>query len=83
MFPRPKINKPFVFQSANKCIYCGKTNVFLGDEHIIPFSLDGAWIIPKASCKDCERITSKFEMSVARDMYLQLRTKEGFQTRRK
>ncbi|SOD22755.1 hypothetical protein [Nitrosomonas ureae] len=83
MFPRPKINKPFVFQPANKCIYCGKTNVFLGDEHIIPFSLDGAWIIPKASCKDCESITSKFEMSVARDMYLQLRTKEGFQTRRK
>lgn len=83
MSSRPKIKNHFSFHPPLKCIYCGKTDVKLKDEHIIPLSLDGSWIFPKASCGDCEKITSRFEFLVARDMYLILRLKENFRSRRK
>jgi hypothetical protein len=38
----------------------------LRDEHIIPKALNGDWILPDASCRACEAITSKFEMKVLR-----------------
>lgn len=82
MFYRPKATLPVCFKPANECIYCGETNLELSDEHIIPYSLDGAWVYPQASCKACEKITSKFELTIAREMYLTLRTKHKFQSRR-
>lgn len=83
MNSRPKINNHLSFYPPLKCIYCGKTDVKLKDEHIIPLSLDGGWLFPKASCGDCEKITSQFELPVAREMYLILRIKENFRSRRK
>jgi hypothetical protein len=49
-------------KSKDKCIYCGKLDTKLSDEHIVPESLGGVHIIRKASCPECATITSRFEM---------------------
>lgn len=54
-----------IFPPVGKCIYCGSTNN-LTDEHIVPFGLGGNLELPKSSCKECARITSKFELAVLR-----------------
>jgi hypothetical protein len=58
-------------KSVGVCIYCGASECELTDEHIIPFGLGGADILPKASCKDCARITGKFEGS-SNGQYLEI-----------
>lgn len=69
-------------KTPTKCIYCGATETLLSDEHIIPYSLGGTWIIPNASCAVCSYITSRFERSISRRTYLALRTKAAFPTYR-
>jgi hypothetical protein len=68
------------FLPINKCIYCGETNN-LTDEHIVPFSLNGTWILPKSSCLDCAKITSAFEGRVAK-MFASFRQSSNLKTRR-
>lgn len=70
------------FHPANKCIYCGATDVRLSDEHIVPYSFNGTLILPKASCASCADTTKKLEQIVGRAMYGSLRIKRGFKTRR-
>lgn len=53
------------YDDVGKCIYCGSTED-LRDEHIVPFGLNGTAVLPKASCKDCEKTTSLFERRVLR-----------------
>ncbi len=50
------------------CIYCGKKEDKLTNEHIIPFGLNGKWILEKASCSGCNKITTKFEREVLRNI---------------
>ena len=78
------VPKPFVYAPANKCIYCGTQGegVALTDEHIIPFSLNGCAIIPRASCGECQKIIHGYETNCTRDSFLQFRTKYKFRTRR-
>ena len=70
------------YSPANRCIYCGATDGPLGEEHIIPLSLGGRLILPDASCRDCEKITGRFETAVARTMMGNFRIVMGFPTRR-
>lgn len=56
------------YDSVGRCIYCGSTVYAegepshpLGDEHIIPQGIGGKLLLPEASCKNCERITSRLE----------------------
>jgi hypothetical protein len=71
------------FQPVGRCIYCGYHGPgYLGDEHVVPFSLGGELILPKASCRDCEKITSAFERRCARVMYGSFRIRENVKTRR-
>lgn len=63
------------------CIYCGETKG-LTDEHVVPFALNGNFILPKASCKKCAAITSAFELKVLRGFMLEARTAGQFATRR-
>jgi hypothetical protein len=49
------------YPPANRCIYCGDTNGPLGEEHIIPEGIGGRIILPRASCKECERKIGKVE----------------------
>lgn len=54
-----------------------------GDEHIIPLSLGGKAKIPLATCKSCERITSKFEHHCAEKMLRPAITHLGIRGRAK
>lgn len=54
------------YAPVGRCIYCGGTSYSeahpgrrLGDEHIIPLQLRGTLVLPEASCKACEVITSR------------------------
>lgn len=71
------------FPPVGFCIFCGVTHGELTDEHIIPEGLGGTVTLPKSSCKDCEKITSKFEMTVARFIYGNYRIKQGYPSKRK
>jgi hypothetical protein len=70
----------FSYPPANRCIYCGETGN-LSDEHILPHSLNGKWVLPNASCGACANITSQLEGIVTRVIYLPFRAKRNFQTR--
>lgn len=67
----------------NICIYCGKKNVKLTDEHIMPYFIGGQHILVNASCKDCADITSEFELQVARNLWGKARTAYNAPSRRK
>ena len=71
------------YPPVKSCIYCGNKHGILGDEHIIPLSLNGAMILPKASCKTCEKETHKYEHTVARRIFGHFRIKYDVKTRRK
>ena len=56
---------------ANACIYCGATSG-LSDEHVIPFALEGEFVLRNASCKACGDKTSRIELKVLREGYSHL-----------
>lgn len=70
------------FPSVGKCIYCGSTDS-LSDEHIIPLSLGGNFILPEASCRTCAEKTSRFERYCARSIYGPVRYDLRFPSRKK
>lgn len=70
------------YKPVEKCIYCGSTEN-LGNEHIIPYGLNGQWILPKASCKECAKITAEFEKEVLRGHFFEARISLGLKTRNK
>lgn len=69
------------YDPVNACIYCGSLED-LTDEHVIPYSLSGNILLPKASCKSCAEITHKFERTVARRVYGNFRIHNQVRTRR-
>jgi HNH endonuclease len=74
---------PTHYPAKNYCIYCGAVGIRLTDEHIIPLSLGGAHVLKKASCDSCSKITSKFELKVARGLWGQARLSYNAPSRRK
>ncbi|WP_223496791.1 HNH endonuclease [Pseudomonas sp. A-RE-26] len=74
---------PTYIASKGYCIYCKRSEVRLTDEHIFPYFLGGAHVIKNASCDDCARITSKFEMDVARELWGDARASYNAPTRKK
>jgi hypothetical protein len=69
---------------VGKCIYCGALPPeVLTDEHIIPLALDGEYLLPKASCKPCEKITGRFEGIVLRGGLRPIKERRGFKSRTK
>ena len=71
------------YKPVGVCIYCGDTTPLLTDEHIIPYALNGDWILPESSCKRCAKITGQLEQRVLRGELWHLRTALNFQTRRR
>jgi hypothetical protein len=65
-----------------KCIYCGTSTDILTAEHAIPYGLNGDLILHDASCKNCAKITSQFEMSCLRGLLGPTRAKLNLKTRR-
>ncbi|MDD4255704.1 MAG: HNH endonuclease [Methanofollis sp.] len=67
----------------NRCIYCGNTGPQLTDEHIIPYALNGDFILKNASCSECQKITSTFESNVLKYIWGDFRNGAGFRSRNK
>jgi hypothetical protein len=80
--PREHVYKPVWF-----CIYCSDgrikqaTKQKLGAEHVIPYGLGGLQILPRASCRRCERITGKFEETGQHMIFGPTRIRMGLPTR--
>jgi hypothetical protein len=68
-----------VTKYIGKCIYCGSTDN-LNREHVVPRGLGGPWILLKASCRKCAKITSAFEREVLKEFFILVRTKLGLPT---
>lgn len=71
------------FPTKGACIYCGSRSELLTDEHILPLSLGGVHIIEKASCINCNKITTKFEHKIARGLWGDARISFDAPSRRK
>ena len=78
-----KPNQDGRFDPVGRCVYCNDSSSRLTDEHIVPYSLLGREILPKASCESCQKITSRFERICARTMFNSLRIREKLPMRRK
>ena len=76
------------YPPVGQCIYCGIVDVPPGmkrfhDEHIVPLALNGALILPEASCQQCERIINReIENRLLTEEYARFRAKYGLPTRR-
>ena len=76
------------YAPVGQCIYCGIVDVPEGmkrfhDEHIVPLALNGALVLPEASCQQCERIINKeIENRLLTEEYGRFRMKHGLPTRR-
>ncbi len=75
---------PKKIESKQQCIYCGKRDVELTDEHIVPYFISGdkGHILLKSSCKECAKITSKFERDVAKGLWDDARSAYNAPSRR-
>lgn len=70
------------------CIYCGTDKYtpdggLLHEEHIVPFSINGRYTLPEASCKACGEITSRTEALIMRGGFRAIREYLQFQSRTK
>lgn len=71
------------------CIYCGRRDYAdgetrkMGDEHVIPFGLNGDIILTDASCQACERITGRVETITLGHHLIGPRRLMGLQSRTK
>ncbi len=74
---------PTRFPSKGRCIYCGRSDLPLADEHVVPFALGGQHIIAAASCRECAAITSRFEGDVSRGLWGDARNSYRSPSRRK
>lgn len=70
------------YKPVGSCIYCGSTKN-LETEHIIPFGLSGAAILPESTCRKCARITGSFEQNVLRGPFLPIRVFRDLKSRTK
>lgn len=74
---------PTRISSKGVCIYCNAKDVDLTDEHILPYFIGGFHIINDASCKECAKITTRFERDVAKGLWGDARTAYNAPSRRK
>lgn len=72
-----------MYAPVGKCIYCGRSAVTLTDEHIVAAAIHGVWILPKASCKRCQKITTKLEGHCFAGTLKPFRTQIGMYGRKK
>lgn len=74
------LSQPKTYPSVGECIYCRKTLLttnHLGREHLVPESLAGNALLLKASCRDCETLTSQIERFISKSMLDILRARTG------
>lgn len=71
------------FKPIGRCIYCDKSDLPLGREHIVAYGLGGDATLPKASCYECARTIKKYEDAFMRGSFWAARTHMGFRSRHK
>lgn len=71
------------YAAVGRCIYCGTHSGRLTKEHIIPFGLNGNFVLPEASCDDCAKITSDVERRVLKGFLERGRLALGLASRHK
>jgi hypothetical protein len=77
------------YAPVGRCIYCGSFEWSaeqarkLGDEHIVPEGLGGRLLLPEASCRRCEGVTSKFELEWLRGAFYTARVQKGLGKQKK
>ncbi len=76
------MQETLVYPAVGICIYCLGSEA-LQTEHIVPYSLGGSMLLPKASCGDCSKVTSAFEGRVSGGMFKAFRAKINAPTRSK
>jgi hypothetical protein len=81
---------PKRYPPVGRCIYCGdpqydqsEPDRVLGDEHIIALSLGGTLVLPEASCKACEKLTSGYDTHCAEQFAGPNREHLGLRSRRR
>jgi hypothetical protein len=67
---------------VGRCVYCGKSDLPLSDEHAIPYALGGKLVLRAASCGECAKVTSTLELHLLRGHWWPYRRLRGFATRR-
>lgn len=67
-------------KDVGECIYCGDRDKPLRREHAVPYGLNGPWILLRASCDDCPKITHKFERDTLRSLWPTVRNALAMQT---
>jgi hypothetical protein len=82
-----EVLEPFFDVKVDRCIYCPRDRTTwdhpLGDEHVIPLGMGGVRQLLNASCKEHEKVTSRFELTVMNQGGLKdLREIMGFPSRR-
>ncbi len=77
------------YAPVGRCIYCGASEWSanqsrkLGDEHIIPEGLGGRLVLPEASCRKCEAVTSKVELEWLRSAFYTARVQKELGKKKK
>jgi HNH endonuclease len=74
------------YPSSARCIYCREqfAPADLHDEHIIPFALNGRWVLKQATCVPCRALTSDtYENRGLQTVYLLPRLMLEFKRRKK
>ena len=69
-------------RDVGECIYCGSKEAPLQREHAVPFGLNGDWTLLRASCKACEKITTRFERDTLKGLWPALRIALSMRSRR-
>ena len=70
------------YAPVKRCIYCGRDDGPLGDEHIVPLAFGGQLILPRSSCRNCEKIINgQIEGPILQSEWGDFRIKHDFPTR--
>ena len=75
--------EPSFPQYVGRCIYCGRDDVRLTDEHIVPYAWHGTWVLQAATCEQHQRLTSRLEKEVLNNAWGSARATLGLRTRHK
>ena len=83
----PQNAETFGYHPAGTCIYCGTKEYApnstreLGEEHVIAGSLGAALVLPNASCRMHEKITSQIETKLIQQLFDPTRKHHGIRKR--
>jgi len=75
---------PIRLDPVGRCIYCGTKDEPLGEEeHIIPESIGGGLILPKATCPCGPKLTHGFEGKVVNQIFQETRRQLGIKGKKR